>query len=327
MHKPGKIHHYSFSSTKLFFLLIVIALSISTVNADVFPEPAYLSLKAENQVEKFPAEDVWEGGPNMLYNALTPNGKVLLVTSPNTATVYAFDTNNGKQLAKIRVGQASKEVKISPDGKEAYVSNEGDNSISVVDMKTFNVVATIATEKMPHNVRFNADGSRAYVTLQGGAGLGVIDTSTRKVLKVIPVPGLTGPHNLDLSGDEKIAFVRDIAGNVAVMDIASGKVKKVIKVGKGHAGIDVIPSGQYVFTGAIADDVVTVIDAKTLAVVKKINVGFGPHGVRASKDNRWLYVTVTGANKFVVIDINTLEIAKKYSVGKFPFWVSVNGNP
>ena len=43
----------------------------------------------------------------------------------------------------------------------------------------------------------------AYVTLQGGAGIAVIDTAARKMVKVIPVPGITGPHNLDLSADEK----------------------------------------------------------------------------------------------------------------------------
>ncbi len=322
--KFGTMHR---ACRKWFFSTVVGLTGVAAAHADVFPAPAFVTLKLTNQVERFPSKEVWQGGPNMLYDTITPDGNVLLVTSPSTATVYAFDTHSGKQLAVIDVDKGSKGIKISPDGKEAYVSNEGANSVSVIDLSTFKAVATIPTEKMPHNVRFNAQGDTAYVTLQGGAGLGVIDTRRRKVTRIIPTPGLEGPHNLDLSKDGSTAFIRDTGNSVAALDLQTGEVKSIVKVGNGHAGIDVIPSGQYVVTGAIADNVVTVIDAETLAIVKQVDVGMGPHGVRSSKDSRWLYVAVTAADKVVVIDMKTLEIAEEHTVGSFPFWVAVNGNP
>ncbi|NOZ54352.1 MAG: YncE family protein [Gammaproteobacteria bacterium] len=312
---------------RLICLAFMVVMSAAVPAQSVFSEPAFVSLKLANQVQKFPLDTVWAGGPNMLYNAVSPDGNVLLVTSPSTATVYAFDTTNGKHLALIKVGKASKGIKISPDGNEAYVSNEGDNSISVIELSSFQVVATIKTGKMPHNVRFSANGKQAYVTLQGGEGLGVIDTKSRKVVRIIPIPGLQGPHNLDLSNDGKMAYVRDVSNHIAVLDLTSGVVKKIIEVGMGHAGIDVFPNGQYAATGAIADNVVTILDLSDLSVVKKINVGNGPHGVRASKDNRWLYVTVTADDKVVVIDAQSWEIVKEYKVGSFPFWIAVNDNP
>ncbi len=294
-------------------------------NASPLPT-AFVSIKQDNAVEVFPALEIWTGGPTMLYTALTPDGNTLLVTSPSAGSVYVFDVSSGKQSAIVKTGKAAKGVKISPDGKEAYVSNEGEDTISVVDLKTLKVVGSIHTEDKPHNVRFSEDGKTAYVTLQGGAGLGIIDTKARKVTRIIPVPGLLGPHNLDLSHDGKLAFVRDTARHVAVVDLASGEIKKLIEVGAGHAGIDVTPDGRYAITGAIGDKVVSVIDTRTLSVVKQIEVGSGPHGVRASADSRWVYVTVTAANKVVVIDTETLGIVKEYSVGKFPFWVAIQGN-
>lgn len=324
MYEKHKTRRFNIKSTMLMPLMLF---SLASQAGDMFPEATFVTLKKANQVVKYPDQAVWEGGPNMLYSSITPDGKMLLVTSPNTASVYAFDSKTGKQLAIVKVGKASKGLKISPDGKEAYVSNEAGNSISVIDLKQLKVVDTIQTEKMPHNVRFNAKGDTAYVTLQGGAGLGVIDTRTRKVTSIIPLPGLIGPHNMDLSMDEKRAYVRDTVGKVAVVNLETAKVEKLIDVGKGHAGIDVIPNGKYVFTGAISDNIVTVIDTDTLSVVKKIDVGVGPHGVRASKDSRYVYVTITSENKVVVIDTSTLSVVKKYSTGKFPFWVAVNGNP
>ena len=290
-----------------------------------FPVTTFISMKKSGTIETFPQEVTWKGGPNMLYTAVTPNGKMVLSTSPSTDTVYIFDAKNGKQLAVVKVGKAPKGVKVTPDGKFAYISNQGSANVSVVELQTLKVIATIKVEKGPHNVRFTKDGQLAYVTLQGGAGIGVINTVTRKMIKVIPVPGITGPHNLDLSRDEKTAFVRDFVHQVAVLDLQSGKVKKVITVGNGHGGIDVIPNGRYAATAAIADNFISVIDTKTLAV-QNIEVGNGPHGIRASKDSHWLYVTLTKDNTVAIVNTQTMKVEKKIAVGKFPFWVAVQGN-
>lgn len=101
------------------------------------------------------------------------------------------------------------------------------------------------------------------------------------------VPGITGPHTLDLSSDENTAFVRDFVHHVAVLDLRSGKVKKVITAGNGHDGIDVSPDDKYVATAAFGDNIISIIDPQTLAL-KNIEVGNGPHGVRASKDSKWI---------------------------------------
>jgi len=311
-------------------LAICLASLVVTVHAanltDVFPQDTYISMKKSASIIRFPQEKVWRGGPNMLYTAITPDGKMVLSTSPSTGTVYAFDAKNNKQLAVIKVGKAPKGVKVSPDGKVAYVSNQGSNDISVVDLKKLAVINTIKVEKGPHNVRFTRDGKLAYVTLQGGAGIAVIDTAAAKMIKVIPVPGITGPHNLDLSADEKTAYVRDFVHNVAVLDLSTGKVKKIIEVGGGHGGIDVTPDGRYAVTGAIGDTYISVINTKDLTV-KNIEVGSGPHGVRASKNSCWLYVTLTADNTVAVIDLKKLKVEKKIAVENFPFWVAIQGNP
>jgi len=298
----------------------------STPTKAEFPTPVYISMKKSATVETFPDESTWDGGPNMLYVAVTPDGKKVLSSSPSTNTVYVFDATSGKQLAIIPVGKAPKGVKVSPDGRVAYVSNQGSAEISVIDIKQLKVVDSIKVAKGPHNARFTRNGKTAYVTLQGGAGIGVIDTLKRKMVKIIPVPGITGPHNLDLSKDEQTAYVRDFVHHVAVLDIKTGSVKKIIKVGNGHGGIDVSPKGNVIATAAIGDDFISVINKNTLQV-NNIRVGNGPHGIRTSEDGRWIYVTVTKENQVSIVDTKTMKVHKKIAVGKFPFWVAVPNNP
>jgi len=291
-----------------------------------FPSPVYISMKKSASVELFPQQDIWKGGPNMLYVAVTPDGKKVLSTSPSTNTVYVFNAKTGQQLAVIPVGKAPKGVKVSPDGRVAYISNQGSAEVSVIDIKRLKVIDTIKVADGPHNARFTRDGKTAYVTLQGGAGIAVIDTTKRKMIKIIPVPGITGPHNLDLSADEKTAYVRDFVHHVAILDLRSGAVKKVIKVGNGHGGIDASPGGNIIATAAIGDDFISVIDKDTLQV-KNINVGNGPHGIRTSEDGRWIYVTITKENIVTIVDTQTMKVHKKIATGKFPFWVAVPNNP
>jgi len=298
----------------------------SKANKREFPKPVFISMKGSGTVEAFPSERVWPGGPNMLYTAVTPDEKMVLSTSPSSNSLFVFDSANGKQLAIIPVGKAPKGVKVTPNGQFAYVSNQGSADVSVVSLKSLKVVDTIKVKEGPHNARFTRDGKLAYVTLQGGAGIAVIDTSKRKMVRVIPVPGITGPHNLDLSADEKTAYVRDFVHHVAVLDLKSGDVKKVITVGNGHGGIDVSPNGRYVATAAIGADFISVINPKTLTA-KHIKVGNGPHGIRASADSRWIYVTITKDNLIAIIDTNTMQVTKKIAVGQFPFWIAVNNNP
>ena len=301
-------------------------LAVGKASKKEFPETVYISMKKSATVETFPQQVIWKGGPNMLYDAVTPNGEMVLSTSPSSNSVYVFNVKNGKQLAVIKVGKAPKGVKITPDGKFAYVANQGSADVSVININKLAVVDTIAVKDGPHNVRFTKSGNLAYVTLQGGAGLAVIDTHARKMIRVIAVPGITGPHNLDLSADEKTAFVRDFVHHVAVLDLQSGEVKKVITVGNGHGGIDVSPNGEFVATAAIGDDFISVINTKDLSV-KNIKVGNGPHGIRASKDSRWIYVTLTKDNEVVVINVANMSVEKRIPVGKFPFWIAVKGNP
>lgn len=312
---------------------VALALGLGAASAsaaeptNLFPAPVYVTLQTSNAVESMPAGETWGSLTGAHYDAISPDGKRMLVSSKDQPEAYLLDVTTGRKLATFDIGPTPQGVTISPDGRWGLAVSAGSGTVAVIDMQKQKMVKSIAVGKVPHNSRFTADGKLAYVTLQGGTGVAVVDMQTLKKIDEIPVPGIHGPHNLDLSADEKTMWVRDLVGKVAAVDIKSRKELAVIPVGLSHGGIDVIPGGRYVFTGAIADHVVDVIDPTTFKVVKRIDVGQGPHGVRASRDGRWVYVGVTGTDKVAVIDSRTLEVVKQVPThGKLPFWVTVAGN-
>ncbi|MEO7065702.1 MAG: cytochrome D1 domain-containing protein [Rhodanobacter sp.] len=317
----------------LTYLGVALAFGLAATSAvaaqpeNLFPAPVYVTLQSGNAVESMPDGKTWDGLTSAHYDAVSPNGKYLLVSSKDQSEAYLVDVKSGEKLATFEIGPTPQGVAFSPDGRWGLAVSAGNGTVAVIDVKARKMVNTVAVGKVPHNIRFTNDGKLAYVTLQGGTGVAVVDVATWKKIDEIPVPGIKGPHNLDLSADGKTMWVRGLVGKVAAVDIASRKVLAVIPVGLGHAGIDVIPGGRYVFTGAIADHVVDVIDPLTFKVIKSIDVGQGPHGVRASKDGRWVYVGVTGTDKVAVIDTKTLTVAKQIPTqGKVPFWLTVVGN-
>lgn len=312
---------------------VALALGLAIVGAcdgepqSQFPEPVYVTLQASNAVERLPDDTTWSALPGAHYNAISPDGSHLLVSSSTMPEAYLVDARSGNKLATFHVGPTPQGVAISPDGRWGLAVSEGEGTVVVIDLTQKKPVKSIAVGKSPHNVRFTADGKLAYVTLQGAGAVAVVDMRTLQKTGEFPTPGLPEPHNLDLSANEEVLWIRGLVSKVAAVDLETHKVLAVIPVGLGHAGIDVIPGGRYVFTGAIADTVVDVIDPKTFAVIKRIPVGLGPHGVRASRDGRWVYVAVTATNMLAVIDTRTLQVVQQLPTdGKLPFWITVAGN-
>lgn len=310
-----------------FALVLGVAGAYAAEAPNLFPAPVFVTLQASNAVESLPSGKTMDGLTAAHYDAVSPDGSRLLVSSATLPEVYLVDVHSGKKLATFEIGPTPQGVAIGPDGHWGLAVSAGSGTVAVIDMRKQKLVKSVAVGKEPHNARFTADGKLAYVTLQGAGGVAVIDMQTLEKIGEFAVPGIEHPHNLDLSANGNILWIRGLVSKVAAVDLKSHKVLAVIPVGLGHAGIDVIPGGRYVFTGAIADHVVDVIDPKTFKVIQRIDVGQGPHGVRASRNGRWVYAGVTGTGKVAVIDTRTLEVVKQIPThGKLPFWVAVAGH-
>lgn len=293
-----------------------------------FRTPAYVAVQHGNAVQALPGGQAWTDVPGAHYDALSPDGTRLLVSGFKSGDVYLLDTRSGERLATFPVGEVAQGVKISPDGRLGLAMAQKQGVVAVIDLAAGELIERLPVGAGPHNAVFSADGERAYVTLQGGGAIAVIDMATLAKVDEIPTPGLETPHNLDLSADGRRLWIRDFVGQAAVLDLERRALVETFAVGNGHGGIDVLPGGRYVATGAIADSVVTVIDAQALEVAATVEVGTGPHGVRASQDGRYLYATLTADDAIAVIDTETMTVVRREPIaGAFPFWIAVPGNP
>lgn len=308
--------------------MLAAAQETSPATEVIFPEPVYVAVQDSGIIRSLPAGAAWPGVPGAHYDALSPDGARLLVSGFKAGDVYVMDARTGEVTATLPIGEVAQGVKITPDGRLGLAVAPGQGIVAVIDLEAGELIKKLPVGKEPHNAVFTADGSRAYVTLQGGGAIAVIDMATLEKVDEIPTPGMATPHNLDLSEDGRRLWIRDFLGQVGVLDLESRTLVETFAVGNGHGGIDVVPGGRYVATGAIADSVVTVIDAQAMEIVAEVEVGNGPHGVRASRDGRYLYASITADDTLAVIDTQTLTVVQQVPIdGAFPFWVAVPGNP
>lgn len=298
-----------------------------------FPAPVYVALQGSGAVAVIPGKMIWKGFPQAHYLALGPKGKWLIVSGFSTGNVYLANTVTHKKVATLHIGSLVQGVKIDPKGRYALASDASGGSVAVINLDSRKVVKSIPVGKAPHNIVFSHDGRTAYVTVQGAGKLAVIDMKTLKLAREISIPGMLGPHNLDLNAAGTRLWIRSHSapgrdGSVAVVNLATGKVEHHFKVGPFHGGITTMPRGRYVACTNIGSDTVNVFDANHPKPVKTIRVGQGPHGIRPGPDGHWLYVGSTQDATLDVINLNTFKVVDhiKLPKGSFPFWIAVPGH-
>jgi len=123
------------------------------------------------------------------------------------------------------------------------------------------------------------DGKELWVANAQDGTVSIIDLSTKKVTETLAAK-VKGANRLKFTPDGKRVFVSCLGGeDEIVLDAATRKEIKRIKLGHGAAGIQMQPDGTRVFVACSPDNYIAVIDLNTLEVVAHLDVGTEPDGL------------------------------------------------
>ncbi len=87
-------------------------------------------------------------------------------------------------------------------------------------------------------------------------------------------------NRLRFTPDGKLALVsRQKSGDLAVLEVPSGRVLKQVMVGTGAAGVLVSPDGKRAYVSCSPDNAVTVVDLASMKVVGRMMPGKNPDGL------------------------------------------------
>ncbi len=203
-----------------------------------------------------------------------------------------------------------------------YQTNSAGDAVDVIDPATNKVVMQIKDVEVPHGVAFSPDGARAYISCEAESTLWAVETKTGKLIAKAPLSG--HPNNIAISKDGGRVFVAIVTqpGAVDVIDTASMKNIRSIKVKGGVHNTYVTPDGKFALAGSIVGKMLTAIDPQTLEIVweKPFDLGVRPIAFEKNPDGstRRLFVQLSGFSGFAVVDFKTHEEVQRITLPSEP---------
>jgi YVTN family beta-propeller protein len=216
--------------------------------------------------------------------AVLPDGRMLVVSNEDSASVTFVDAAAARDVATVEVGREPEGVTVAPGGDVVAVASEKDARVDFVDPITHRVVASVATCGRPRMVAFTPDGALAFATCEEHAAVQVIDARSRRAAGVVPLPADSRPMGLAVSPDGSRLYVSNgNAGTVSAIDVAARKVVGTAeKVGARCWGIGLTRDGRKLYVANGKSNDVAIVDAASLSVLKRVPAGSLPWGVAVS---------------------------------------------
>lgn len=160
----------------------------------------------------------------------------VFITQQGSDQVSAIDLATQKIKWTLPVGKLPAGIAMTPDDKYLLVGIMGKDYVEVIDWRAQKTVKRIKAGVGTHNFRALGDRRHIFVSNRTSNEINILDQQTLEMVGNIAVPG--GPDCMEVSADGKTlwATLRWIK-KVAVVDIPSRKVIRLIPVGRSPHGV------------------------------------------------------------------------------------------
>lgn len=211
------------------------------------------------------------------------NGKVYF-TAEGSKAIGCYDPEKQQVEWVAGTGQdRTHMLKVKPDLSAIFTANVNSGTISIferdkdADSSGWTETA-IPAGKAPEGFDVSPDGRELWAASHQDT-VSIIDLASKKVIQTFNLHTKSA-NRLKFTPDGKRVLVSDLGtGDLIVIDAASRKEMKRISLGRGCAGILVVPDGSAAYIAVSKDNNVAVVDLKTLAVTGRIATGKGPDGL------------------------------------------------
>ena len=153
-------------------------------------------------------------------------------------------------------------------------------------------------------------------------------SSTRGGATVLRVlPGGSDPEEFDVDAAGGRLFVsNEDAGELSIVDLATGEVLRTVKVGGEPEGVRLRPDRAAVYVTSESDHAVTVVDARERSRARQHRQSAGVRGTRSSpRDGSRAYVSSEHGGSVAVVDVAANEVLETIALpaGSLPMGLAL----
>ena len=224
------------------------------------------------------------GGLTLPHGIHFAGGKVYF-TAQGSKAIGRYDPATNKIDLVLGTGQdGTHTVVVTKDLSHIFAANMAANSIAVferIEKPADWKLTTIPVGKRPEGIDISADGKEFWVAHSDTVS--IIDIASKKVKETFSVQTKVS-NKLTFTPDGKRVIISDNTGNeLVVLDAATRKPIKRIKLGNKVTKFQVEPDGSRVYVAVADDNNVAIIDLKTFEVTGRFTTGIDPDGMAWTK--------------------------------------------
>lgn len=187
------------------------------------------------------------------------------------------------------------------------VTNKSPSTATIIDVASGRTLATLPTGPGPHEVVLTSDARLAVVTDYGGAPrktLTIIDVPGMRVLRTIDLGTYTAPHGIAfLPGDSVVAVTSETTGNVVLVNIHAGVVRRAIPTqALGSHMVGVTADGSRGYTGDMRSNTISELDLRDGRFLRSLSVPTTPEAINVTADGREVWVGSNSTGQLTVVD-------------------------
>jgi DNA-binding beta-propeller fold protein YncE len=257
-----------------------------------------------------PADVYSAAGAGMLSAAAAAAKPLVYVPHNDTGDVRVIDPVTFQVVSSFAAGEEVQHVVPSWDMQTLYATDDVGNTITPIDPRTGQNGPRIPVVD-PYNMYFLPDGSAAVSVAEERRALVFYDPHTWVEQGQLAIPDCAGIDHADFTADGRLAvFSCEFAGRVAVVDVASRQLLRIIDMPARHThmgpqDVKLSPDGQRFYIADSDQGGLWVLDGAATRVIGQIPTGAGAHGLYLSRDATRLYVTNRLAGSVSVLDART----------------------
>ncbi len=175
-----------------------------------------------------------------------------------------------------------------------YVSLERGDAVVALDPRSGKVVARFAPGRRPRGLHLSPDGRTLFIAVSGSAIVG---------------PGVD---------DDRQPLPDRRADGIAVIDLTSGKLDRVLSAGTDPESFAVSPDGRTLYVSNEDGGAVSEVAVDGTRPPKSGTVGDQPEGVAVTRDGATLFVACEGSDWVAMLDARTMRLRRTIPVAGRP---------
>jgi len=170
------------------------------------------------------------------YVAVTPDGKLVLVSNWASYDLSVVDPNLNVEIKRVKLGRFPRGIVVDAASQHAYVALLGGYNLADIRLKDYKVTWIWNVGRSPRHLCLDPAGKYIYASLNGEGKVAKVDIQKRKLVKKVETG--TQPRSMVLTPDgERLYVVNYNSNSVSQIRTSDMKVTHVVHTNKHPIGI------------------------------------------------------------------------------------------